>query len=263
MTTAVRKAEYAVTESKTATEVVIRPRRQEVDPAGTERRRRALSLGLGIGTPGALLVLWQLAAAADMIDVRFFPAPTTILAEAGEMVASGLLFSDVWTTARAILLGYLLGLVTGVATGTFLALSKVIRFALEPLLSAIYTIPKLAILPLLLLIFGLGELPKVLLIALGVYFVIWVSVLEGIEDLPPTYSEAAKIFGINGFARWRHVIIPGILPSLFTGMRIALGTSVLIAVGTEFVNGDQGIGFRIWHSWSLFQSRRECTSESS
>src|SRR5690606_34765838 len=99
MTTAVRKAEYAVTESKTATEVVIRPRRQEVDPAGTERRRRALSLGLGIGTPGALLVLWQLAAAADMIDVRFFPAPTTILAEAGEMVASGLLFSDVWTTA--------------------------------------------------------------------------------------------------------------------------------------------------------------------
>lgn len=256
MTMTAHRIEPAVTDASTATEVSIKPRRQEVDPVGTARRRRALSLGLGIGTPVALLVAWQLTAASGWIDVRFFPAPTTILTEAGDMIASGVLFADLWATVRAILLGYLLGLVTGVVTGTFLALSAVVRFALEPLLSAIYTIPKLAILPLLLLIFGLGELPKILLITLGVYFVIWVSVLEGIEDLPPAYSEAAQIFGINGVARWRHVILPGILPSLFTGMRIALGTSVLIAVGTEFVNGDEGIGFRIWHSWSLFQSEQ-------
>lgn len=256
MTTTVRGVESPAREATSATEVYIRPRRQEINPASTMRRRQALSLGLGIGTPAAILALWQIAANAEAIDTRFFPAPTTILAEAGEMVTSGMLFNDLWTTVRAILIGYLLGLVAGVITGTFLALSKVVRFALEPLLSAIYTIPKLAILPLLLLIFGLGELPKILLIALGVYFVIWVSVLEGIDDLPPTYDEAAKIFGIKGFAKWRHVIIPGILPNLFTGMRIALGTSVLIAVGTEFVNGDEGIGYRIWHSWSLFQSEQ-------
>lgn len=238
------------------TEIYIRPRRQETDPEGTVRRRRALSLGLGIGTPVLLLVLWQLSAQQGWIDTRFFPAPVTILTEAGEMVESGMLLQDVWASLKAILLGYAFGLVAGVLTGTVLALSKVVRFALEPLLSAIYTIPKLAILPLLLLIFGLGELPKIILIMLGVFFVIWVSVLEGIEDAPPTYTEAAQIFGINGVNRWIHVILPGILPNLFTGMRIALGTSVLIAVGTEFVNGDQGIGYRIWHSWSLFQPER-------
>ncbi|MGW0432144.1 ABC transporter permease [Micromonospora sp. NPDC003197] len=242
--------------TKPPAEIHIRPRRQETDPAGTIRRRRGLSVGLGIGTPVLLLVLWQLSAQQDWIDTRFFPAPTTILTEAGEMVESGMLFEDLWASLKAILLGYVFGLVTGVLTGTVLALSKVVRYALEPLLSALYTIPKLAILPLLLLIFGLGDLPKVILITLGVFFVVWVSVLEGIEDLPPAYAEAAQIFGISGINRWVHVILPGILPNLFTGMRIALGTSVLIAVGTEFVNGDQGIGYRIWHSWSLFQSEQ-------
>jgi ABC-type nitrate/sulfonate/bicarbonate transport system permease component len=237
-------------------EILIRPRRQETDPEGMVRRRRALSLSLGIGTPVLLLVLWQTSAQQSWIDTRFFPAPAMILTEAGEMVESGMLVKDVWASLKAILVGYALGLVAGVLTGTALALSTVVRFALEPLLSALYTIPKLAILPLLLLIFGLGELPKIILIMLGVFFVIWVSVLEGIEDAPPTYAEAAQIFGINGINRWVHVILPGILPNLFTGMRIALGTSVLIAVGTEFVNGDEGIGYRIWHSWSLFQPER-------
>lgn len=256
MTTTLNENSAPVARGNAVTEVSIAPRRQETDPVGTERCQRGLSLGLGLGTPLVLLALWQVAAHLEWIDVRFFPAPTTIFTEAGEMIVSGVLLADVWATVRAILLGYLIGLVAGVLTGTALALSSMVRYALEPLLSAIYTVPKLAILPLLLLIFGLGELPKIILIALGVYFVIWVSVLEGISDLPSSYLEAAQIFGINGASRWRHVILPGILPSLFTGMRIALGTSVLIAVGTEFVNGDQGIGFRIWHSWSLFQAQQ-------
>ncbi|PPL17210.1 hypothetical protein GY24_11720 [Microterricola pindariensis] len=234
--------------------IAIEPRPIELDPDGFARRRKRNNVILGLGTPLMLLLLWEVSARVGIVDARFFPAPTTIFEEAGKMVASGLLFSDVWATLRALLIGYALGFIAGVATGTLLGLSRVARAALEPMLSAIYTIPKLAILPLLLLIFGLGELPKILLIALGVFFVIWVTVLEAIEDIQPTYTEAAHIFHINGIQRFRHILLPAILPMLFTGIRIALGTSVLIAVGTEFVSGDEGIGYRIWHSWSLFQA---------
>src|SRR5690606_12575312 len=103
---------------------------------------------------------------------------------------SGRLFADLWATLRSLLLGYGFGLIAGIIAGTALGLSNTFRAAFEPLLSAIYTIPKLAILPLLLLIFGLGDLPKIILIALGVFFIIWVTVLESLEDIQPAYLEA-------------------------------------------------------------------------
>lgn len=234
--------------------VTVVPGRAERNPAREARRRRLTASVLGAGTPILVLLLWQVAASQAWIDTRFFPAPTQILEEARGMVESGMLASDLWATLRALLIGYAAGLVVGTAVGTLLATSETVRAALEPTLSAISTVPKLAILPLLLLIFGLGETPKIILISLGVFFIIWVSVFEGITDLPPTYSEAASIFAISGLARWRHITLPGILPNLFTGMRIALTMSVLVAVGTEFVNGDRGVGYRIWHSWSLFQA---------
>lgn len=234
--------------------VVIEPRLSDIDPAKFARSQNLRKRILGIGTPAVLLVLWQIAATTGLVDARFFPAPSTILTEAIELVGNGQLFSDLWATLRGLLLGYALGFIVGIATGSLLGLSQTARAALEPMLSAIYTIPKLAILPLLLLIFGLGETPKILLIALGVFFVIWVTVLEALEDMQPTYLEAADIFEIRGWQRFRHVLIPAILPSLFTGIRLALANAVLIAVATEFVNGDAGIGYRIWHSWSLFQA---------
>lgn len=234
--------------------IEILPRPSDIDPGGVARKNRLKNQLLGIGTPIVLLAIWQFAASMNLIDARFFPAPTTIFAEAGKMIASGLLFTDLWYTLRGLLIGYALGFIAGIAMGALLGLSKTARAALEPMFSALYTIPKLAILPLLLLIFGLGELPKILLIALGVFFIIWVTMLEALEDIQPTYLEAAHIFRINGLQRFRYILAPAILPNLFTGIRIALGNAVLIAVATEFVNGDQGIGYRIWHSWSLFQA---------
>lgn len=246
--------ETAPTRKTRSAQIVISPRASDIDPGGYARRQSIRNKVLGLGTPIVLLVAWQLAAGAGAIDTRFFPAPTTIFSDGVELAASGQLALDLWNTLRALLIGYGLGLITGLATGTLLGLSRTARAALEPMLSAIYTIPKLAILPFLLLIFGFGELPKILLIALGVFFVIWVTVLESLEDVPPTYIEAAQVFRIGGWQRYRHILIPAILPNLFTGIRIALGNAVLIAVATEFVNGDQGIGYRIWHSWSLFQA---------
>lgn len=250
-----------VTESRAATtaatgqagpQCVVLPTRRELDPVGHARRMRRQSSLLAVGTPVVLIALWQLAASREWLDTRFFPAPSTIARTAWTMIKDGTLAEDVWTTLRALLIGFALGLVVGVATGVALGLSWIARAALEPLFTALYTVPKLAILPLLLLIFGLSETPKILLVAIGVFFIIWISVVESILDIPGGYKEAAESFGVRGWALFANVTLPAILPQIFVAIRLAIGNAVLIVVGVEFVNGDAGIGYRIWHSWSLF-----------
>jgi ABC-type nitrate/sulfonate/bicarbonate transport system permease component len=236
----------------TGTRCLVTPTRRELDPLGHARRARRQATLLAIATPTVLVLLWQLAAGQGWIDTRFFPAPSRIATTAWTMVKDGTLVTDVWTTLRALLIGFAIGLVAGLATGVALGLSWVVRSALEPLLSALYTVPKLALLPLLLLIFGLGQTPKILLVAIGIFFIVWITVVEAILDIPEGYREAAESFGVHGWTRFTSVTLPAILPQIFVASRLAIGNAVLIVVGIEFVNGDTGIGYRIWHSWSLF-----------
>ncbi|GAA0710855.1 ABC transporter permease [Dactylosporangium roseum] len=242
----------AVSPTPARTPCVVAPTSRELDPVGHARRTRRYTTVLAITTPVVLLAVWQLAAIQEWIDTRFFPAPSRIAATAWTMTQNGTLADDVWTTLRALMIGFALGLFVGVATGVALGLSWIVRAALEPLLSALYTVPKLALLPLLLLIFGLGETPRILLVAIGVFFIIWISVVEAILDIPEGYKEAAESFGVRGWMCFTNVTLPAILPQIATGIRLAIGNAVLIIVGIEFVNGDSGIGYRIWHSWSLF-----------
>lgn len=235
---------------------VVQPGPEELDPSRYYARRQRTGLLLGAGVPILLFFVWQIAASLSLIDTRFFPAPTDIAITAVEMIESGMLISDAWTTLRALLLGLSLGILAGITTGVALGLSWHVRAALEPMLQALYTVPKLAILPILLLIFGLGETPKVLLVSIGVWFILWITVLEAILDIPAGYIEAAESFGVRGWRRFAHVTFPAILPQIFVALRLAVGNAVLIVVGVEFVSGDAGIGHRIWHSWSLFAADR-------
>jgi ABC-type nitrate/sulfonate/bicarbonate transport system permease component len=235
---------------------VVRPGPQELDPSRYNARRQRTGLILGAGVPILLFLAWQIAASLSLIDTRFFPAPADIAVTAVGMIENGMLISDAWTTLRALLLGLSLGILAGITTGVALGLSWHVRSALEPMLQALYTVPKLAILPILLLIFGLGETPKVLLVSIGVWFILWITVLEAILDIPAGYIEAAESFGVRGWRRFTHVTFPAILPQIFVALRLAVGNAVLIVVGVEFVSGDAGIGHRIWHSWSLFAADR-------
>lgn len=245
-------AASAVRPDGTGARCLVTPTKRELDPVGHARRTRRQAVLLAIATPVVLVALWQLAAGLNWLDTRFFPAPTRIATTGWTMIKDGTLATDVWTTLRALLIGFALGLVAGLATGVALGLSWVVRAALEPLLSALYTVPKLALLPLLLLIFGLGQTPKILLVAIGIFFIVWITVVEAILDIPEGYREAAESFGVNGWMRFTSVTFPAILPQIFVASRLAIGNAVLIVVGIEFVNGETGIGYRIWHSWSLF-----------
>ncbi|AII10539.1 hypothetical protein EP51_40500 (plasmid) [Rhodococcus opacus] len=236
-------------------ELLVTPGAADRDPIRHARHRRRQHLLLGWLTPVVFLALWQLAASTGWIDTRFFPSPVSIGATAVELLGAGTLEHNVWVSTQRIILGFLLGVLVGVATGMLLGLSRIARSALEPFLSALYTIPKLALLPLLLLIFGLGELPKILLVALGVFFLMWITVVEAILDIPEVYEEAARSFGASPWMTFRHVTFPAALPQIFVGMRLAIGNAVLVLIGIEFVQSDDGIGYQIWHSWSLFAAK--------
>lgn len=236
--------------------ITIAPGMAERDPLRFARTQRRQEVVLAVATPILFFIFWEFLARVGVLDTRFFPAPTTVVATAGDMIASGQLQRDILASAARVIIGFALGVAVGLAAALGLGLSRLTRAALEPFLTALYTVPKLALLPLLLLIFGLGELPSILLVAMTVFFLVWIQCMEAVLAVPEVYREAARCFGAKGWNMFRHVTWPALLPQLFISMRIAIGTAVLVIVGVEFVQGSNGVGYRIWNSWSLFQANR-------
>lgn len=231
-------------------------RRADSNPTQFARRRRIREVALAFVAPVVFFAFWQVASTRGWADPRFFPAPTTIWSTALDLIEKGDLQEALWVSSRRALWGFGLGVASGTACGFLLGLSRTWRAALEPFLSACYTIPKLALLPLLLLVFGLGESPKIILIAITVFFFMWIATMAAVMEVPGTYREAGTSLGANRRQMLRHIIVPAVLPQVFVAMRVSAGVSILVMVGAEFVQGSDGIGFLIWHSWSLFIARR-------
>ncbi len=233
------------------------PTKAETDPVRYARGMRATKIWLGVLTPVVLLALWEVAYQLDLIDGRFFPGPSRIVEAAVEMIGSGQWFKDVGRTLSTIATAGLLGFIAGVVVGVLMGALKYVRYLFEPVLSAFYTVPKIALLPLLLLIFGVGATPGYVLVGLAIFFIAWISTLEAVITIPGGYLEASEAFGVKRWREFAHVTLPAILPAVFVALRISVGQAVLIVVMVEYLIGspqDGGIGYRIWHAWGLFDA---------
>lgn len=224
--------------------------------AQRQTRRRRLEQGLGVGVPILFIVLWQIVASAGLIDQRFFPPPTKVAAAAVDMVSDGTLQINAWDTLRRILIGFFFGVVSGAFVGLIMGMSSLVRAALDPILTALYMVPKLALLPLFLLIFGIGELSFIALITVTVFFFVWLSTMAAFVSVPENYREVARSFNATPFQKFRHVLLPAALPDIFVSLRLSIGVAVLVVVGIEFVQSSSGLGWMIWNSWQLFQAPR-------
>jgi len=227
--------------------VVRQPGRFEQDPRGHRRRRRAIEIALAVGVPIALIALWQIASTRGWIDRRLYPAPTDIIDETRTQFDQQDRWHDVWVSTRRVLLGYAWGAAFGLAFGYLMGMGRLVRVALEPTLNALYTVPKLAVLPLFLLIFGFKERPVIAVIAVTVFFFVWIQAMAAVVTVPESYREAASSFGANRWQAFRHVLFPASLPQVFVGLRVAAGVAVLTLIGVEFVfaPGESGIGYVI------------------
>lgn len=217
------------------------------------RRLATRDVLLSILTPIALFVLWEIAALLGWIDARLFSPPTAIIAEGWTMALNGHLWADVVPTVLRLISGFVIGSIAGVVVGLLMGVSRVVRAALGPMFAALYALPKIAILPLLLLIFGLTETPKVLSVAISVFFVLQINTLSGVMHIDPGILEAAKAYRATGWRLFRFVLLPGCIPLISTGLRVAAGTAVIVITAVEFVASNSGLGYLIWNSWQLFQ----------
>jgi NitT/TauT family transport system permease protein len=129
-------------------------------------------------------------------------------------------------------------------------MSRTLRAILDPIVSAVYALPKIAILPLVMLIFGIGEMSKIILVAVATFALVLINVMAGVRGIDPILVEAAKSFGAARRQLFWHVILPGALPIIFIGLRLGLGVSLVVIIAAEFVAAKSGIGYLIWFSWS-------------
>jgi sulfonate transport system permease protein len=223
------------------------------------KRTRALrrrDLALAILTPVTLLLCWQLAAATEVIDSRLFPPPSETLSLGMRMLADGELLLHIGTTVARLMTGYVLGAALGIVVGLAMGTWRPLNAALGPTFSALYALPKIAILPLLLLIFGLTETPRILAVMITIFFVLQINTLAGVKNIDHRVLEASRAYGATGWRQFRFAIIPAALPSIFTGLRTAAGLGVIVITAVEFVASNRGLGYLIWNSWQLFQPER-------
>jgi NitT/TauT family transport system permease protein len=204
-------------------------------------------------SPIGLLIVWELLLMAGIGDRRFIPAPSDIAARFWKLAVSGELALHVGVTLYRVALGFVIGTVPAVAVGLLMAMFKPVRIFFDPLIAALFPIPKIALMPLLLLAFGFGDASKIALVAIAVFFPVIVNTYVGAANIDKIYWDVAKNYGASQTVMFSRIVFFGALPTIFAGLRIALAVSFIVLVASEFVATKSGIGYLIWNSWELLQ----------
>lgn len=220
------------------------------------RSESATERWVSILSPLMLLGLWELTARLGWIDDRFFPPPSGIASTFWELTVSGELAAHTLTSLQRVLLGFLLGGIPAILLGLAMGLYRPVRAALEPVIAATYPIPKSALVPLALLIFGLGEMSKIAIVAVGVFFPLAINTLAGVANIDRVYHEVGKTYGATGIRKFTTIAFPGALPMILTGVQLGIGMGLVLIAIAEMIGARDGLGYLIWNSWQVFAVER-------
>jgi ABC-type nitrate/sulfonate/bicarbonate transport system permease component len=218
-------------------------------------RRNTLSARermMGLLVPLVLLAIWEIVARLGWIDVRFFPAPSSVAKAMVSSMRSGELLINTKATLQRLLLGMVLGGVPGLAVGILMGVYRPLRLIFDPLIAATYPIPKSAILPLILLIFGLGESSKVVMVAIGAFYPIAINTTSGVREISPIYFDVGRNFNASRWDIFRTVALPGALPFIMTGAKLGAGLGLILISIAEMMGAKTGLGYMIWSAWETF-----------
>ena len=192
-----------------------------------------------------LVAIWEVAARAGWINTLLFPRPSHIAAALASLARHDLT-NNVLITIGRLLAGLALGAVPGVILGLVIGTSPRVHRIIDPFIAAIHPLPKIVLFPLFIVIFGIGEWAKVSSIALTVFFPTLINAAAGARQISPLYHEVIRNYGGTRAARFRHVVIPGSLPMILNGIRVAVNLGLLVTVAMEFTVVSPGIGSIIW-----------------
>lgn len=199
------------------------------------------------------LGIWEWQVRAGGLSALFFPAPSTIALTFVRLLANGRLPANVGATLSRLLLGFALGGIPGMVLGLFMGWSRRLRVVIDPFIAAGHPIPKIAILPLFMVIFGIGELPKVILVAVVAFFPMLINTMTGVRQISPIHFDVARNYGASLIKVFTRVVVPGSLPLILTGARLALNVALLITIAVELVAAQKGLGRMIWFAWETLR----------
>jgi len=205
---------------------------------------RAVTLGGLV----AALAAWEWVARAGVISSVLFPPPSQIAASGWRLTSSGELVTDIVMTVRRVMAGVVLGGGPGWALGLLMGWSRRLRRAVDPIVAALHPVPKVALFPLLLIVFGLGETPRILAIALSTFFPTLISTLAGVRQIDRVYFEVARNYDMPPLRVFTHVVVPGSLPQALAGLRLGLNTALLVAIAVELLSAREGLGALMWRA---------------
>jgi NitT/TauT family transport system permease protein len=203
---------------------------------------------------GGLVAAWEGSARAGLVSPVFFPAPSIIAAAVAKLTVSGELLAHLGATLSRVLTGFALGALGGLVAGLGMGWSGALRRALDPLVAAAHPIPKIALLPLIMLIVGIGERSKVIVVAVGAFFPMLINTMEAVRQIRPGYFEVAQNYGASVPKVFTRVVIPGSLPLVLAGARLAFNIALLLAVAVELITAREGLGAMIWLAWQTLRS---------
>ncbi|OYD65035.1 UNVERIFIED_ORG: sulfonate transport system permease protein [Burkholderia sp. CF145] len=193
--------------------------------------------------PALLVVIWEAAARIGVITPQVLPAPSSVLETALDLARNGELFVHLGVSLLRAVAGFIIGGTIGLALGIMVGFSPLAQAIFDRSIQMVRAVPFLAMLPLVIVWFGVGEVAKIFLVALAVLFPIYINTMLGIRQIDPKLMELAKVIGLNWPAVVRRIILPGAMPSILTGVRYALAHAWLALVIAETLATTKGIGF--------------------
>jgi NitT/TauT family transport system permease protein len=214
---------------------------------------KILNRVLSVLTPALLLLAWEIASRTQLIDQRFFSSPSAIFKEFLVMAESGELLMHTLISLKRIFIGFLIGTFLGLVIGLAVGLIPAVSAALKPIIDATFPIPKVGLLPLMIIVFGLGEGSKYAIIAIGVVYIIIINTVSGVRNIDRIYLDVGRNYHASRLMMFTDVALPGALPMIIAGMKISMGVSLILIVSAESLAAKSGIGYLIWTTWQVFE----------
>ncbi|CAB3799029.1 aliphatic sulfonate ABC transporter permease SsuC [Pararobbsia alpina] len=204
--------------------------------------------------PLLILALWEAGTRSQWISTRVLPEPLAVLKAFWSLALDGTMWDNVKVSTLRALAGFAIGGTLGLLFGLATGVSRPIALTLDSTLQMVRNIPPLAMIPLVILWFGIGEQAKLFLVALGVFFPIYLNTFHGIRSVDRNLIEMARSYGLSGWPLYRHVILPGAVPSILVGVRFALGFMWVTLIVAETLSAQSGIGYMTMNAREFLQT---------
>lgn len=213
------------------------------------QRERIMTISVVV----AILILWEISARAGRVSAIIFPAPSLILETLFTGLFGGRYTQDLYYTFTRIFAGFLIGGGSGLILGMIMGWSPIIRKILDPIVAALHPLPKFSLLPMVILLFGIGESSRIAMVTLASFFPMLITTMTGVMQINPAYYEVVNNYGGNTFDEFRKVVLPGSLPFIMSGARLALRSSLTITIGVEMIFSNTGLGSILWLAWETMR----------